>query len=287
MWPLASIVCRVRAQEPSAATAELEALLQSVVARGRAAWPALAVPPEALVGQLAQRLPEGSVEPRLPSLRAGDLHLACACAHGLAAAVAELESGFMARVPDFVRRIETSPSFATEVQQILRTKLLVAELGAQPRIAEFNGTCSLETWLRLLAVRTALDLVRRRPEQLNPSQDAAGKPLADALDLERDLLCRLYRDDFQTALEEALATLAPKERLLLRQYFVENMTIDELGDVHGVHRATCARWLASTREKLLDRTRRRVIERLRLSPSEFDSLAGLMVSGLQLTLAAG
>jgi RNA polymerase sigma-70 factor (ECF subfamily) len=265
--------------------ADLEPLLADVVARGRAAWPHLPVAPESLIRQLAAHLPDRPPEKILPAIHAADLHLACACAAQLPSAIEALELHFMARVPRFVRHLDRSLSFAAEVQQTLRVMLLVALPGPRPRIGEFAGTRSLASWLRLLAVRAAIDLMGRLPEEPGAARDLADRPLVDELDLEGDLVRERHRQAFQGALDEALATLSGRERELLREHFVEDRSIEALAAAHHVHRATCARWLATAREKLIEDTRRRVIARLRLSPSEVESLAGLIEGGLDVTLA--
>jgi RNA polymerase sigma-70 factor (ECF subfamily) len=269
------------------AAADLEPLLAAVVARGHAAWPTLPVPPEALIRQLAGGLSERRLNRALAAIHAADLHLACACAMSSRAAIEALELHFMARVPRFVRRIDRGAAFAAEVQQTLRVKLLVASPGARPRIGEFVGSCSLATWLRLWAVRVALAFVGGRPEPAaNGSHEIADKLMMDALDLEREIVEQQHQQVFQEALDAALATLTEQERDLLRRHFVDDVSLEQLAAGYGVHRATCARWLAAAREKLQEDTRRRVIASLQLSPAEFESLAGLMQSGLSVTLAS-
>ena len=52
-----------------------------------------------------------------------------------------------------------------------------------------------------------------------------------------------------------------------------------------VSRATVARWLAAAREALHDETRRELLGHLRVSPSELDSIAALVRSQVELSLA--
>src|SRR5579859_1221052 len=64
---------------------ELEPILSQVLKMARAAWPTVALQNEVFMPYLARRLP-AQRKPRLDialnHLRAGDLYLACACAHG-------------------------------------------------------------------------------------------------------------------------------------------------------------------------------------------------------------
>jgi RNA polymerase sigma-70 factor (ECF subfamily) len=76
-----------------------------------------------------------------------------------------------------------------------------------------------------------------------------------------------------------------RDRVMLRQHFVDGLTIDELGPLYGVHRATAARWIASAKEDLMTRTRREFMARARLSPKEMASVMRMVQSRLEVTLA--
>jgi RNA polymerase sigma-70 factor (ECF subfamily) len=54
--------------------------------------------------------------------------------------------------------------------------------------------------------------------------------------------------------------------------------------MHGVHRATSARWLKRVREQLYQETRRGLMARLRLTPSEFESALRLVRSQLDVSI---
>jgi RNA polymerase sigma-70 factor (ECF subfamily) len=96
---------------------------------------------------------------------------------------------------------------------------------------------------------------------------------------------RVYRDAFTAA----LATLTPRERNLLRQHYLHGATVDELGALYNVHRATPARWIAQIRETLLHRTRELVGAALSLTGTELDGamtkLAGELDYSLRHTLS--
>src|SRR5262249_6529246 len=90
----------------------------------------------------------------------------------------------------------------------------------------------------------------------------------------------LYGAEFREAFAQAMATLKPREQNLLRQHHVDGLTIDQLGQLYHVHRATAARWLGKARSSLLAQTRRSFMKRIRLSHSQFDSVLGLVQSQL-------
>jgi hypothetical protein len=74
----------------------------------------------------------------LRQLKAADLYLACAAAHGRPGAEAAFERTLLARVAHFVGSVDSSPAFVTEVTQALRIKLLVGSDG-QGKLAQHSG----------------------------------------------------------------------------------------------------------------------------------------------------
>jgi RNA polymerase sigma-70 factor (ECF subfamily) len=209
-----------------------------------------------------------------------DLYLACGCLRRLPAALAAFDRLLVARVGEFVCTVDRSPAFVGEVQQRLRERLFV---GDPPRIAIYDGSSPLGAWVRVVSLRLALDLVA--PKKETPSRDGELDALALDSDPHSDLLRMKYLDAFQEALSEAVQSLPKKERNLLRLYYVERLGIDELAPMYKAHRATCARWLVAARELLLESIKKRIRERHGVSDSEFDSLAGMMVSGLHISLS--
>jgi RNA polymerase sigma-70 factor (ECF subfamily) len=263
---------------------DLDERLADLVSTAQAAWRELTISDEEYVRYLAERSPSVDVAKALENLCAADLLLACACARGSRKAVEAFEARFLSRIPQYVRRIDASPEFANELTQQLRAKLLVAAAGELPRIAQYAGACPLGAWLRVVAVREALMVGRRVVEAPSDPADLAALALAAGSDADRELVRLRYQPEFQVALETALAGLDAKERNLLRLHYVEGLSIDRLSPMFGVHRATCARWIAAAQGKLLDAIRERLQAQLGLSTVEFHSLAGLMVSGLHISI---
>jgi RNA polymerase sigma-70 factor (ECF subfamily) len=243
--------------------------------RGRAAWAGVVVDAQVFAAHVGRFEEEAELHP--------DLYLACACAHGDGAALALFDRSILSEVGGYVRRIDASPELADEVRQVLRERLLVGIGGAPPRIADYSGRGPLGAWVRVSAVRVAIDLRRKRSTE--PLAAASSEPVTNQLDPEAALLLARYQGEYQTALREALATLSAKERNLLRMHFVDGMTVDRVGTVYRVHRATAARWIQAIRERLLDETYRRLGERLRLSPAEFASLTAIVQSQLRVSLS--
>ena len=134
-------------------------------------------------------------------------------------------------------------------------------------------------------MRTAYGLKRGLPKE-QPTSDA----LLDALPFEGTSpeLLSLRRDfarPFHEAFTAALATLGPRERNVLRLYLLEGVPSEVIGTMYGVHRATVARWIASTHEQLLGETRRRLTAELGVIGKDLDTLMRLATRGIEISIA--
>jgi len=260
---------RLYAQLPS-----LETVLTELLASARAAWPRVRLEDAVFLRHLAERLaPASEPERTLRALPAADLFLACACVHGDAAAHAALDTHFLPKVASAVARVHPGADAASEVCQVLREKLLTSEAGQPPRLSGYLGQGPLVAWLRAAAVRTALNLRRSAQRQARAEEEAlADATLPGGTHPELEHLRQRHRADFQTALAEALAALPSRERTVLRLHLVEGLSLERIGTVYRTHKSTVSRWLARAREEVLEGTRSRLAERLRLSSGELHSL---------------
>lgn len=249
----------------------------------QSAWPEIELPLQTFAEYLAARRSAGSAP--MPPERVAELYLACACVKGLPAALSAFERRFLVQVPAFLGRLTLPESTVTEIKQLLRTKLLVSTESGLAKISEFSGQGAMLGWLRVVAMRTALSLLRQRSDK--PLDDIGGdeRVMAATEDPELVYLRNRYQTEFKEAFAAALAQLTSEQRNLLRLHLVDGMNIDKLGVMFQIHRATAARWLHSARESVFTETRRLLQQRLRLSPAEFDSLVRVLRSQLDLSVA--
>jgi RNA polymerase sigma-70 factor (ECF subfamily) len=94
-----------------------------------------------------------------------------------------------------------------------------------------------------------------------------------------------YRAAVAQAMHEGAQALEPGDRHLLRQHFVAGLSIDQLGAVLGIHRATAARRIQRAREQLVAETKRQLAVKLKLPEIELDEVLGLVMSRLDVSIA--
>lgn len=259
--------------------AAVEAALRDALAAARQKYPGVAFAPELFEARTREIVPLDAADraASIAALEAADLYLAIACEAGDARALSVFDSVVLARVPSFVAAVARDEDLADEARQRVRERLLVAEPGERPRIAAYAGRGPLEAWVRVTAVRIALDL--RRAEQPRPRETDA-----IVLDEELSMIKDAYRDAFQRALRDALGELDANERSWLRLHFLEGWNLDRLAVVFGVSRATAGRRVLSLRERLGARTRELLGQRLKATPEEIASLVGLLQSRIEWSL---
>jgi RNA polymerase sigma-70 factor (ECF subfamily) len=213
-----------------------------------------------------------------------DRALCVACLAGEAGALRLFEAEVMPVVAPALARLRFSAPLIAEVEQRLRAELfLEREGGRPPMLASFRGTGWLRSWLRIAAIRIASRMVGKARLEV-PLPDEALDGLLPPADPELTGLKAAYRGVFREAFLEALESLEPRERTLLLQHHLDGVGIDALAPIHRVHRATIARWIARSRELLLERTRARMSERLGLPAAELDSVLRLIQSRMSFTI---
>lgn len=277
---------------PWGAVQALETKLAAFIAACQAAWTALDVDPRVFLRHVAACCPEGQPpDPAFPFLNGPDLYLAVACVSGNAAALSSFEQQYLRHVPNMLASLKPAPDLVEEVQQQLRVQLLAAPPGDLPKLAEYSGRGALIMWLRSVSVRTALNLLNRADYRKRvdlPTEDAGlllGAVGADMPEPERALLIKRSREAVQQAFLAALASLPQQQRTLMRLHYLDGRTLEEIGLIYHVHKATISRRLEAARSAVRDELRRQLQERLRLSVSAIDSLVQSVTSQLEVSLS--
>jgi RNA polymerase sigma-70 factor (ECF subfamily) len=254
---------------PSMALEAHERLIGEAVAAARAAWPAIELPSEAFAAHIAQL----GLGARVMARRGPEIYLALACARGDVAALQAFDTELLPGARRQLGRMGVGGAWEDELVQSLRVRLLV---GDPPRIAKYRGDGSLEAWVRVVATHLALNEIESRKVHVRQTLAAQAEQLVRRSDPELSIARDALRQPLAEALETALLALSPREKTLLRLHILDNLTIDEIGTMYRVHRATAARWLVSIRGVLLASVRKHLQLPARPTSSEFRSIVALL-----------
>ena len=261
--------------------AAIAAELGRVAAEGRAAW-MFALSLTRIAEHLGAKLPETRVLDALASVEGADLWLACSCAEGDAAAIGAFDALFANDLVRAYERARTTKIALDDFVQAVRVKLMST---AHPKIRDYVGFGPLRAWVRTVATRTLLDMTRPLYLKERPTDDAKFLEVpapTDAPDLA--YAKRLYGVAMQQAIQDAAAALTPEERNVLRDHYARGLTVDQIAQLHGYHRATAARRVQRARDALLEGIRLLLAERLGLSGAELESVLRLVRSQMNVTL---
>ncbi len=248
------------------------------------AWDGAAPHKEGFGAELARCLDPGADPAGVENLAVVDLHLAFSARLGDAGAMGRFESQVIATLNRVIGRVDASDAFIDEIKQRLRTKLFVSDGTSPAKIAHYTGQGDLLAWVRVVAVREALDSVRAERRRALDSDDALMAIEASATGPDMLAFRQQYKAQFSEAFRDALAALQPEQRNVLRLHYVHGLSIDKLGGVLRVHRSNAARRIAKARADLLSGTRRLLHARLSIDRREFDQLMGLVASRLDLSI---
>lgn len=260
---------------------ERDARWSVYVDAARAAWPELAVDLERFAEYVLART-TASGPP--PLAHAEDLWLACACVTGVPRATECFQRRFDPIITRVLARRRASAAMADDARQGVYERLLVGRDGQPPKIAEYQGTGRLESWVATTAANSLLMLQRADARRREQTARTENEPLPVPLDPELEMLRARYRVPLEEAIVASLAALSDRDRALLRLHLGKRLSIDTLGAMYGVNRATAARWLVAARRALLERARASIRETLGLSSQEYESLGAVLKSQLDVSL---
>ena len=215
------------------------------------------------------------LERYLEGLHLADLALACACALGHDAAwehfITECRP-ILYRAADALDKT----GGAREIADSLYGELYGVTGEAQSRrslFRYFHGRSSLATWVRAVLAQRYVDRLRsgKRTTPLDDAQAAAIPALHREPDQQH--LGQLAA----SALRAAIADLSVKDRLRLRAYYEQDLTLAEVGRITGEHEATVSRHIARTRKLLKQVIEERLRVHEKLTEAEVANCVGAVM----------
>lgn len=260
---------------------KLEQILVRLEARGRQLHPDLRLTAETFVRHLASS--RAAVEEADELDHAADLYLAVAALEGEPPAVERLRESCWPVALRYLRPFRGAA--IDDIGQELWNALLFGEPGGRPKLRSYSGKGPLSVFVAITAQRLALMRLRRDGADAR----VAGRAVAELNALEADpelaFIKAQHRDSFQEALKSALQSLDDRSRMVLRMYLIDGLSVERVAKAYGVSQSSVSRWLAKARETVLSETRRLLVEKLRLSESDVESLWNIFSGELDLSMS--
>ncbi len=211
------------------------------------------------------------LEKFLGSLHGRDLALAAACRLGLEPAWNEFVAAYRAVLYAAARAIARDEVRGRDLADSLYADLYGLEMRAGRRslLQYFDGHSSLATWLHAVLARRFIDNYRQErrigsiedcpPGALPEAGSAADPPDPDRI---------RYLEMLRAALDVALRSLQPRDRLRLSCYYLESLTLKQVGKMLGEHESSVSRRLSRTRKALRRQVERALRREQRLSDEQ-------------------
>lgn len=243
----------LRAVGPAAVTwrsrADLAQQLEQRFQQAVAAFPALRLD-GALVGAALGRSLAGAPAESLEAVSL-DVVVAAAALEGDARALSHFDALVVAEAKQAAQHLKAGVSFADELAQQMRQRMLSPP---SPKLVDYAGRGSLKKWLRASAMRLGINLASAEGRHRNEGDDdeALGQLQASAASPELKVVKAETAALVTEALRLAFTKLSPKERNLLRLYFLDGVSSTQLAKTYGTHRVTVTRWLAAARATVVD-----------------------------------
>ncbi len=217
----------------------------------------------------------------LNTLRSEDLALALGCAQGNAEAWDTFCSKYRSVLYEAAYAFVHEETRARELADSLLADLFgmkVSKAGRASPFAYFHGRSSLKTWLRTVLYQKFVNEYRRESRLETLREDLAEPASPERSVSEQD--DRRYAECLSEAVEAALGELPAHEKLLLSYYYVQQLTLRQIGRLTGEHEATISRHLESLRKKLRKRIEGYLRRVRKLSAFELESCLDFATRGV-------
>lgn len=215
---------------------------------------------------------------RLLGLVLPDLWLAHAVASGCSRALEVFERSVFGPRVDAVRKRFGDATTVEDEAQALRVRLIAEE---EPLLLSFRGRGSLRGWISVALGRAVARSRARSRRTIGDGLETLGELLEDELDLSGLTERAEAKSILAAALRDAVTSVDPQHRLLLKLHICDGLVIDDLAQLLGVHRATASRRLERARRVLADEVRARIKAAHGLNSTQVDSLLRRVRSSFQ------
>ncbi len=197
-----------------------------------------------------------AIDEYLDTLRADDLVLAHACAHGAERAWEGFIEKYRPVMYNAAHALTHDEADARDLADSLWADLYGIEPRSQERrslLGYYGGRSSLGTWLHAMLARRFVDLTRKAA-QIKRLESSPNEPATEVDPSDPDRF--RYVNALGTALSEALGALEARDRLRLGYYYLENLTLREIARLLHEHPSSVSRRLQQTRSDLKQRVER-------------------------------
>src|SRR5208337_4602494 len=232
------------------------------------------------------------VESFIDALHAEDLSLAIACQAGKSAPWEHFITSFRPALYAAARAIAGDEVRSRELADSLWAEMYGLEVRDGRRrsiLSYFHGRSSIMTWMRAVLAQRHVDYIRSQ-SRTEPIDDSLERTLMSSRDDRTDSPGSdsdraRYVAMLGKALDAALKSLAPRDRMRMAYYYRHDLSLKEIGRLMDEHEYTVSRRLARTRDGLKREIERTLRDGDKLSHDQIRLCYDFAASDLQLDLS--
>ncbi len=204
----------------------------------------------------------------IDEIRADDLCLVIACERGDEKAWEDLVANFDSTVKSAARKFasntEDTEDLASSIWAELYGLRVDADGNKKSKLAYYSGRGSLAGWLRAVVSQLAVDQFRKQSKFVQIEENREFENLANEAsennnnhhvvshaDNPEDILTeKQTAGDVSAAVREAIATLDPEDRLIMKLYYFDDLKLKDIAATFGYHEATASRKLVRVQTEI-------------------------------------
>ncbi len=187
-----------------------------------------------------------------------DFHLAQECLAGRTSALAYLQETYREPLIAYLQGTGARPDEAHDIIAELWSDCVASQTGAVPKLARYNGTCTLKTFLNTITLNVLMTRRRRERRIAAPLSDdsAQGRPtanshaLVNSAEAIEEPLLQLMRD----ALQAAFTACPAEDFVLLQLHLQDGLHVAELAKIFHCGIASVSRNVARTGQEIAKAT---------------------------------
>ena len=211
----------------------------------------------------------------LDSLFVDDLALAAACREGNENAWRQFLASYRAVTEGAARALISDASAARELADSLYADLYGLRQNNGTRnspLDRYHGRSPLSAWLRTVIARRAADVWRttRIAEPMNDAAERSMNHAAHEPHAPHDPRRGHYLAMLCDSLKNAIAKLPPSDRLRISYYYLQELTLAQIGSLTGEHESTTSRKLAQIRTRIREEVERNLSSEYHLSADQIN-----------------
>lgn len=156
------------------------------------------------------------------------------------------------------------------------------------KISQYHGLGSMEGWLKVLIARLAIDRIRSQRHQTSledlPQDPALPDSHQSTLQLVQSAETLQAVRLFSCSIREVMENLATQEKLLLKLYYFEEITLKQIGRILKVHESTVSRLIDRLKIRIRKEVEKNLRRQHRVRPNELLDLIETGLSNADLDL---